>query len=169
MQIFSGTNGYINYGLWCISRLRTVWNATSSHWVRRACQYLKIAGSSTVAETRVWYRKRRGNDADRATDKTKFSIETPESGLDYSFFLNSIQGENIPHVQNLPLTSKLKFRFGLACLGLSRPIRNFCFEVNRRFWTSGIVTLFKTLLHSMMQANFPIEFKVILLVSHHGM
>ena len=36
-------------------------------------------------------------------------------------------------VQNLPLTSDQKFRFGLACLGLARPKRNFSFEVNRRF------------------------------------
>ena len=39
-------------------------------------------------------------------------------------------------VQNLPLTSKQKFRFGLDWPGLARPKRNFCFEVNRRFCTS---------------------------------
>ena len=39
-------------------------------------------------------------------------------------------------VANLPLTSKLKFRFGLACPCLARPKRNFGFEVNGRFATS---------------------------------
>ena len=39
-------------------------------------------------------------------------------------------------VANLPLTLKLKFRFGLACPGLARPKWNFCFEVNGRFATS---------------------------------
>ena len=36
-------------------------------------------------------------------------------------------------VQNLPLTSKHKFRFGLARPGQARQKRNFCFEVNGRF------------------------------------
>ena len=45
-------------------------------------------------------------------------------------------------VQNLPLTSKEKFRFGLASPGMTRPKRNFSFEVNGRFSTSGIVTLY---------------------------
>ena len=48
----------------------------------------------------------------------------------------------IPLVLNLLLTSEQKFRFGLACPGLARPKRNFHFEVNRRFWTSGMVTLY---------------------------
>ena len=39
-------------------------------------------------------------------------------------------------VQNLPLTAKQKLHFGLAWLGLARPKRNFCFEVNGRFWTT---------------------------------
>ena len=39
-------------------------------------------------------------------------------------------------VMNLPLTSKQKFRFGLARTGLDRPNRNFCFEVNEGFDTS---------------------------------
>ena len=43
---------------------------------------------------------------------------------------------------NLPLTSKVKFCFGLACPGLARPKWNFCFEVNGRFATSGMVTLY---------------------------
>ena len=43
-------------------------------------------------------------------------------------------------VQNLLLTSKHKFRFGLTCPALARPKRNFWTEVNR-FWTSVIVTL----------------------------
>ena len=42
----------------------------------------------------------------------------------------------IPLVQNLPLTSKQKFRFGLARPGQARPKRNFCFKVNGRFVTS---------------------------------
>ena len=33
---------------------------------------------------------------------------------------------------NLPLTSKDKFRIGLACPALARPKRNFWFDVNRR-------------------------------------
>ena len=45
-------------------------------------------------------------------------------------------------VQNLLLTSEQKFRFGLTCPALARPKQNFCFEVNRRFWTSVIVTLY---------------------------
>ena len=36
-------------------------------------------------------------------------------------------------VQNLPLNSNQKFRFGLARPGQARPKRNFCFEVNGRF------------------------------------
>ena len=39
-------------------------------------------------------------------------------------------------VMNLPLTSKQKFRFGLACLGLARPKWNFCYDVNGRFVTT---------------------------------
>ena len=45
-------------------------------------------------------------------------------------------------VQNLPLTSKVKFRFGLACPGLARPKRNFTFEVNGRFCTRRWVDLY---------------------------
>ena len=48
----------------------------------------------------------------------------------------------IPLVQNLMLSSKQKFRFGLARPGKARPKRNLCFEVNRRFRTSGMVTLY---------------------------
>ena len=43
-------------------------------------------------------------------------------------------------VQNLPLTSKEKFHFGLACPGLARPKRKFTFEVNGRFCTRRRVT-----------------------------
>ena len=39
-------------------------------------------------------------------------------------------------VQNLPLTSKHKFCFGLAMPGHARPKRNICFEINGRFWTT---------------------------------
>ena len=45
-------------------------------------------------------------------------------------------------VQNLLLTSRQKFRFGLARPGQARPKRNFCLEVNWRFCTSGMVTLY---------------------------
>ena len=36
-------------------------------------------------------------------------------------------------VQNLPLTSNQKFRFGLTCPALAMPKRNLCFEINRCF------------------------------------
>ena len=39
----------------------------------------------------------------------------------------------ILHVQNLQLTSKPQFRFGLGRPGQARPKWNFGFEVNRRF------------------------------------
>ena len=42
----------------------------------------------------------------------------------------------IPLVQNLRLTSRQKFRFGLARPGQTRPKRNFSLEGNRRFCTS---------------------------------
>ena len=45
-------------------------------------------------------------------------------------------------VQNLQLTSKQKFRFGLTWPGLDRPKRNFCFEVNGRFCTTRFVSLY---------------------------
>ena len=61
----------------------------------------------------------------------------------------------IPLVLNLLLTSEQKFRFGLACPGLARPKRNFHFEVNRRFWTSGMVTLY---LRSKWRRSFVNEF-----------
>ena len=46
-------------------------------------------------------------------------------------------------VQNLLLTSKPKFRFGLARAGQGRPKRNFWFEVNGRFRTNVIVILYR--------------------------
>ena len=49
-------------------------------------------------------------------------------------------------VQNLPLTSKVKFRFGLARPGQARPKRNFTFEVNGRFCTRRWVTLYVQLI-----------------------
>ena len=39
-------------------------------------------------------------------------------------------------VQNLPLTTKQKLRFGLTRPGKARPKRHFCFEVNGRFCTT---------------------------------
>ena len=43
---------------------------------------------------------------------------------------------------NLLLTSKQKFRIGLACTDLAGPKRNFCFDVNRRFESTRCVTLY---------------------------
>ena len=43
---------------------------------------------------------------------------------------------------NLPLTSKQKFRFGLAWPDLDRPERNLCFDVNGRFGSTRCVTLY---------------------------
>ena len=43
---------------------------------------------------------------------------------------------------NLPLASKQKFRFGLTRSGQARPIRNFCFDVNRRLESTRCVTLY---------------------------
>ena len=48
-------------------------------------------------------------------------------------------------MQNLQLTSRQKFRFGLARPGQARPKGNFCLEVKRRFCTSGMVTLYFSL------------------------
>ena len=39
----------------------------------------------------------------------------------------------IPLVQNLLLTSRQKFHFGLARPGQAKPKRDYCFEVNGRF------------------------------------
>ena len=55
--------------------------------------------------------------------------------------IHSTYRVTIQLVQNLLLTSKLKFRFGLARPGQARPKRNFCFEVNGRFCTAWLVTL----------------------------
>ena len=46
-------------------------------------------------------------------------------------------------VQNLTLTSKVKFHFGLVCPGLAKLKRNFTFEVNGWFCTSRWVTLYR--------------------------
>ena len=65
--------------------------------------------------------------------------------LRYSISQNSFQAEyrvTIPLVQNLQLTSRRKFHFGLARPGQARPKQNFCLEVNWRFCTSGMVTLY---------------------------
>ena len=45
-------------------------------------------------------------------------------------------------MQNHPLTSKVKSRFGLVCPGLARPKRNSIYEVNGRFCTRRRVTLY---------------------------
>ena len=42
---------------------------------------------------------------------------------------------------NLPLESKQKFHFGLTRSGQARPVRNFCFDVSRRFESTRCVTL----------------------------
>ena len=49
-------------------------------------------------------------------------------------------------VQNTPLSSKQKFRFGLARPGQARLKRNYCFEFNGRFCTSCSVTLYALLM-----------------------
>ena len=46
---------------------------------------------------------------------------------------NIIYRVTIPFVQNLLLTSKQKFHFGLARPGQAMSKQNICFEVNRRF------------------------------------
>ena len=56
-------------------------------------------------------------------------------------------------VTNLPLTSKQKFRFGLARPGQARPKQNFCFEVNRRFVTAWCVTLFVSILQLFLEEH----------------
>ena len=61
-------------------------------------------------------------------------------------------------VQNLPLTSKVKFRFGLACPGLARPNRNFTFEVNVRFCTRRWVTLYIRYQQGDQQHDFGIKY-----------
>ena len=51
-----------------------------------------------------------------------------------SLFHHFINYRVTHHVrQNIPLTSKQKFRFGLARPAHARPKRNSCFDVNRRF------------------------------------
>ena len=64
---------------------------------------------------------------------------TPDFGPRWS--INWLYRVTIQLVQNL-LTSKTKLRFGLACPGLAMPKRNFCFDVNWRFCTSWMVTLY---------------------------
>ena len=64
-----------------------------------------------------------------------------EKGWRYNMVIRNVYRVTIPLVKNLQLTSRQKFRFGLACPGLARPKRNFCLEVNWRFCTSGMVTL----------------------------
>ena len=49
------------------------------------------------------------------------------------FSMRSMYRVTIQLVQNLQLTSKPKFRFGLARTGQGRPKRNFGFEVTGRF------------------------------------
>ena len=51
-----------------------------------------------------------------------------------------VQGDPSPRAKP-PVDFKVKIRFGLACPGLSRPKRNFTFEVNGRFCTRRRVTL----------------------------
>ena len=53
----------------------------------------------------------------------------------------NIQGDTSPWF-NLLLTSKQMFRIGLACPDLARPKWNYCFDVNRKFVSTGCVTLY---------------------------
>ena len=75
------------------------------------------------------------------------------------FFLSAFWGPlhrvTIQVGPNLPLTSKQKFRFGLAWPGLVRPKRNFCFEVNGRFGPTGMVTLFTPTTADVISACSP--------------
>ena len=71
------------------------------------------------------------------TDMDTYHIERGDD-LDFKLARDSnkvgvLYRVTITLVQNLPLTSNQKFRFGLTCPALARPKRNFCFEVNRRF------------------------------------
>ena len=82
----------------------------------------------------------------------KVAVHVPAGGVDFGVGehrLGPLPSENVDFyrvtiqlVQNLRLTSRQKFRFGLVCPGLARPKRNFCLEVNWRFCTSGMVTLY---------------------------
>ena len=53
--------------------------------------------------------------------------------------------------QNLLLTSKQELSFGLAWPGQARPKRNFCFDVNWRFWRTWCVTLYIELLFKLFR------------------
>ena len=116
------------------------------------------AGSSTSStlrkvDVRVWSntkcadRQHYGQTSSKITGN-QICAATPESSKDSCsvrvFNLSSVYVYRVTEqlVQNLPLTSKQKLRFGLACPSLARPRRNLCFEVNRRFCTSCSVTLY---------------------------
>ena len=74
------------------------------------------------------------------TDMDTYHIERGDD-LDFKLARDSnkvgvLYRVTITLVQNLLLTSKQKFRFGLARAGQVRPKRNFWFEVNGRFATT---------------------------------
>ena len=62
--------------------------------------------------------------------------------MEFIFGASNVMYRVTQHVgSNLPLTSKYKFHFGLACPDLARPKRNFCVDVNGRFDPTCCVTL----------------------------
>ena len=66
--------------------------------------------------------------------RSRSSTEMIHFGLEnlIYFFLGTLNHYRVTHqvVTNLPLASKQKFRFGLACPDLALPKLNFCFEGN---------------------------------------
>ena len=54
----------------------------------------------------------------------------------FLLFLVQLYRVTIQLVQNLRLTSRQKFRFGLVCPGLARPTRNFFLDLSRSFCTN---------------------------------
>ena len=76
-----------------------------------------------------WYNAFNPNYKRRAEDfKKTFPTLPSDERLIVGMYRVTIQ-----LVQNLRLTSRQKFRFGLVCPGLARAKRNFCFTVNGRF------------------------------------
>ena len=61
-----------------------------------------------------------------------------------TFFWKSVRnaGWHISLIQTSRLTSRQKFRMGLACTDLARPKRNLCFDANTRFESTRCVTLY---------------------------
>ena len=62
-------------------------------------------------------------------------VEADNVNTLFTNFLNAKGIYRVTHHvdSNLPLTSKQKFHFGLACLDLARPKQNFCSDDKGRF------------------------------------